>query len=179
MKMNVMGYQENLIQPKQRKSFSSADNEMILGLSRYDKANCEPTSPGQSPSLRKDSFLSMVQQSFSKTQMETTAEKRKRSGELDLAGSSLDPQKKVRPSHCALYAISLSFLIILGLSLHYQMKFSSTYIMAKNVLLDSYNNQILFEQYLLLSKLILITGSSSFASYFGYSDALPFITNMM
>ena len=144
MKANVLGYQENLIQPKQRRSLSSADNEMILGLSRYDRANHEPAASDQRSSLRKDSFLSMVQRSFSKTTTERTAEKRKRSGELDLTGSSLDPRKRLRLSHCALYAISLSFLVLLGLNLHYQIKFNSSYIVAKKVLLDSYNNQILF-----------------------------------
>ena len=140
----MLGYQENLIQPKQRRSLSSADNEMILGLSRYDRANHEQAASDQRSSLRKDSFLSMVQRSFSKTTTERTAEKRKRSGELDLAGSSLDPQKRLRLSHCALYAISLSFLVLLGLSLHHQIQFNTTYVEAKNVLLGSFSNQILF-----------------------------------
>ena len=144
MKANVLGYQENLIQPKKRRSLSSADNEMILGLSRYDKANHEPAASDQRSSLHKESFLSMVQKSFSKTTTERTAEKRKRSGELDLAGSSLDPRKRLRLSHCALYAISLSFLVLLGLSLHHQIQFNTTYVEAKNVLLGSFSNQILF-----------------------------------
>lgn len=98
---------------------------------------------------------------------------------MDLAGSSLDPKKRLRPSHCALYVISLSFLVILGLSLYYQMQYNSGYITGKKVLLGAYNNQILLEQYLLLSKLMLLAGSSSFSAYFGLPDSLPFITTLM
>lgn len=98
---------------------------------------------------------------------------------MDLAGSSLDPKRRIRLSHCALYVISLSFLIILGLSLSYQINFNSAYIEAKDHLLETLNNQVHLEQSLLVSKFLLLIGSSAFSSFFGYADSLPYITDML
>jgi hypothetical protein len=98
---------------------------------------------------------------------------------LDLTASMLDPSSKLLKDHCLLYAVSLSFLLMLGLSLHFQLQFNSEYLEGKSDLLKTYRDQITFEQYLLTSKVMLVQGSAYFASFFGVPNALHMIIPMI
>jgi prepilin signal peptidase PulO-like enzyme (type II secretory pathway) len=84
--------------------------------------------------------------------------KRKRAGELNMEGSILDPRKKLIGSHCIIYSISISFLAFLIVSVFLNLGFNSQYTSLKNNLLNTYNEQIIFEQYLLTIKVYLLEG---------------------
>lgn len=226
MKMNVLGYQENLIHPRGSRR-SSADNEMVIGLEKYDTSNenyeimvnhhsqFEPTSSHfesnasksnphsrhdsiinkrhdsmilgkqdskkslQKENPQKDTILSLIKRGFLSTQQERGWNKRKRSGELDLAGSMLDPANKLLRDHCVLYLVSLSFLLILGLSLHFQLQFNTSYLHAKDELLYTYSDQINFEAELLTSKVFFAGGSAFFSQFFGVPNALMMLVPML
>jgi hypothetical protein len=178
MKMNVLGYEENLIHPQ--RSRRSSDNEMILGLEKYDTSNenyeitvnkpatfdltnsqiqstiskvSKSSKKGhsrqsndnlQNESVKQASVLGLIKQSYLSTQQERSDNRRKRSGELDLTGSMLDPSNKLLADHCILYLVSLSFLLILGLSIHFKLQFDANYLQGKNELLTTYEDQIIF-----------------------------------
>ncbi len=118
----------------------------------------------------KESMLSFMEKTF--TPKEQGEEVRKRPGELDLADSTLDPNARVRPKNCLLYAISLTFLAIFGFSLYFHLQFNAAYLLGKRGLLQAYNSQALFQGQIITSRVLFIHGTTLFGQFFGRANPL-------